>query len=667
MSLISIEENNLGKGLILKNNKLDINNFQDYVWSGKHIFSKPIIFAQDQYFPLDKISHDNCTIGSVIVSTGQSWQALPPGSPGQVLTFTSKGAKWLNVTLDQAEGTLSKNHGGTGWADFPVQGLLCNTAKSVVDIIPFTLNKKILFSENNEVFWQDYQDIADDVAKRFPKVFSIKSNKAILEKQNPGILLQDINQVDLSLVNNKNFIISLNSPAENKINKIINFSLDQSTFEIKVNDNVVFSIDDKGFIQKGSLGINNINGIVPLQQGGTGLDSYDPGDLLYVSENGTFSRLSTKNAEGCFLRIIGGMPKYVYFEKTGFDGVFESPVTFAKSSTQASITIRPNELISNPVLGSLEFDGNQLYITNKIDRKKFAYIDSDINGNSQNVNGVVDLSHGGTNTNLEALNEGQMIVKSNDFKFEPLEQGNEGQVLSSRGHGLVPEWIDPVASVTSGEGSGIKINKNNFNFDLSFDSSLDYVWLGENTIKNKLILESQAKFFIKREAASQEAPINIQSSKTPAKLIDGDIWYDGSNLNLFANGQKINLSSSSDVNPHYYLTLAAGSEAIEGRKIRMKTPIPPLVGRGTAITAKWRLRKLDILFDEIPSDNVSINLWSNNNKILLSNGIIPQNVEKFTFESFEEAFVETNEILQLECIKSGGSNYWSAFLLVELI
>jgi hypothetical protein len=50
------------------------------------------------------------------------------------------------------------------------------------------------------------------------------------------------------------------------------------------------------------------------------------------------------------------MPKYVYFEKTGFDGVFESPVTFAKSSTQSSITIRPNELISNPVLGSLEFD-----------------------------------------------------------------------------------------------------------------------------------------------------------------------------------------------------------------------------------------------------------------------------------------------------------------------
>ena len=85
------------------------------------------------------------------MSTGQSWQALPPGSPGQVLTFTSKGAKWLNVTLDQAEGTLSKNNGGTGWADFPVQGLLCNTAKSVVDIIPFTLNKKILFSENNAI------------------------------------------------------------------------------------------------------------------------------------------------------------------------------------------------------------------------------------------------------------------------------------------------------------------------------------------------------------------------------------------------------------------------------------------------------------------------------------------------------------------------------------
>ena len=667
MSLISIEENNLGKGLIYKNNKLDINNFQDYVWSGKHIFSRPIIFAQDQYFPLDKLSHDNCSLGSVIVSTGEGWQALPPGSPGQVLTFTSKGAKWLNVTLDQAEGTLAKSNGGTGWADLPIKGLLCNTGKSVLDIIPFTLNKKILFSENNEVLWQDYQDIADDIAKRFPKIFSVKANKAILEKQNPGILLQDINQVDLSLVNNKNFTISLNSPSDNKINKIINFSLDKSTFEIRVDNNVVFSIDDKGFIEKGSLSINNISGIVPLQQGGTGLNSYDPGDLLYVSENGSFSRLSTKNSEGCFLRIIGGMPKYVHFEKTGFDGVFESPVTFAKTSTQASVTIQPNELISSPTLGSLEFDGTQLYITNKQDRKKLAYIDSDIIGKSENVNGIVDLSHGGTNTNLEALNEGQMIVMSNDYKFEALDQGNEGQILSSMGHGLSPKWVDPVGNITCAKNSGIKINKNNFNFDLSFDSSLDYDWSGENTIKNKLILEPQAKFFIKRESSSEEAPINIQSSKTPSKLSDGDIWYDGNNLNLFANGQKINLSSSSDANPHYYLTLAAGSEATEGRKIRMKTPVPPLVGRGTAITAKWRLRRLDILFDEIPSDIVSINLWSNNNKILLSNGIIPQSLEKFTFESFEEAFVETNEILQLECVKSGGSNYWSAFLLVELI
>lgn len=667
MSLISIEENNLGKGLIFKNNKLDINNFQDYVWSGKHIFSRPIIFAQDQYFPLDKLTHDNCSLGSVIVSTGDGWQALPPGSPGQVLTFTSKGAKWLNVTLDQAEGILSKTSGGTGWADFPVKGLLCHTGKPVVDIIPFTYNKKILFSENNEVLWQDFKDVADDIAKRFPKIFDLKLNKAILDKQNPGILLQDVNQVDISLVDNKNFKISLNNISENKINKIINFSLDKSTFEIRVDNNVVFSIDDKGLIEKGSLSVNNISGILPLQQGGTGLDSYDPGDLLYVSENGSFSRLSTKNAEGCFLRIVGGMPKYVYFEKTGFDGVFESPVTFAKTASQASVTIQPNDLIKNPTLGSLEFDGNQLYITNKQDRKKFAYIDSDITGNSENVNGLVDLSHGGTNTNLEALNEGQMIVMSNDYKFEALEQGNKGQILSSMGHGFSPVWIDPVGSITSGKDSGIKINKNNFNFDLSFDSSLDYDWSGENSIKNKLILETQAKFFIKRAVSSEEAPINIQSSKTPSKLVDGDIWYDGNNLNLFANGQKINLSSSSDVNPHYYLTLAAGSEALEGRKIRMKTPIPPLVGRGTAITAKWRLRRLDILFDEIPSDNVSINLWSNNNKILLSNGIVPQNAERFTFESFEEAFVETNDILQLECVKSGGSNYWSAFLLVELI
>ncbi len=666
MSLISIEENNLGKGLIFKNNKLDINNFQDYVWSGKHIFSRPIIFAQDQYFPLDKLSHDNCILGSVIVSTGEGWQALPPGAPGQVLTYTSKGAKWLNVTLDQAEGTLSSSRGGTGWADLPIKGLLCHTGKPVVDILPFTLNKKILFSENNELLWQDYQELSDEIAKRFPKILSLKSNKAILEKQNPGFILQDINQLEMSLVDNKNFKISLISPNENKINKFINFSLDHSTFEIRVDNSIVFSVDQSGVITNGSLAIDKLDGVVPLQKGGTGLDSYDTGDLLYVSESGAFTRLSTKNAEGCFLRVIGGMPKYVNFEKTGFDGVFESPVTFAKSSVQASVTIQPNELIKNSTMGALEFDGDNLYITNKTDRKKLAFTDSNISGNSENVSGVIDLSHGGTNTNLETLNEGQMIVMSNDYKFEGLEQGFEGQVLVSKGHGVAPEWKDPVANVTSKKESGILITKNNFNFDFSFDSSLDYEWSGENTIKNKLILEPEAKFLIKRELNSSEAPLNIQSSKTPSKLDDGDIWYDGKSLNLFANGQKINLSSSNETNPYYYLTLAAGSEVIEGRKIRMKTPIPPLVGRGTAVTAKWRLRRLDILFDEIPVDNVSINLWSSN-KILLSNGIVPQNLEKFTFESFEEAFVETNEILQLECLKSGGSNYWSAFLLIELI
>jgi hypothetical protein len=44
-----------------------------------------------------------------------------------------------------------------------------------------------------------------------------------------------------------------------------------------------------------------------------------------------------------------------------------------------------------------------------------------------------------------------------------------------------------------------------------------------------------------------------------------------------------------------------------------------------------------------------------------------QGKDSGSFESFDESFVETGEMLQIECIRTGGSNYWSIFLLIDLI
>jgi hypothetical protein len=122
-----------------------------------------------------------------------------------------------------------------------------------------------------------------------------------------------------------------------------------------------------------------------------------------------------------------------------------------------------------------------------------------------------------------------------------------------------------------------------------------------------------------------------------------------------------------DYVPSHYLTLGAGSEVSDGRKIRIKVPVPHLVAKGSLVHTKWKLRRLEITIDETPvEDNAILKLYSNN-KIILNSGVVLQNSSHEIFENFDESFVETGEMLQVECIKTGGSNFWSIFLLIDLI
>lgn len=687
MAVFSLLSENLGRGITLKNNKLDLDTSLDFVWTGKNFFTKPVIFSTEQIFPLNNLSHDNCTLGSIISSNGTSWQAITPGSLGQVLTFSTKGAIWANLNLNIADGILPVSKGGTGWSKFPLNGILMNSGKDVLDVIPIPTDKKVLFSNSNEISWYDFSELSKEIIESLPKHYSVNKNKFIFENENPVIKVKDVISAGVQLNKNNSFSITINNPdladhvpAFPTSSVVLNNENKNNLFEINtnINDNVyssVFTINSFGEITKGSLFVDKIKGIFPVNQGGTGLVNYDAGDLIFALSNNQLGKLSTANSEGYILKVINGIPTYVPHDKTDFDGIFGIPVTFSSpNNSMPSITLSKGDLLAKTTIGAFEFDGDYLYLTTNQNRRKFSFSDSDITGLASNLTGIVDCKNGGAGKDLSGVSIGKLIIKDNESNLSGLEQGSPGSVLVSLGEGQHPQWRFILNDVNAGP--GIKLNKNNSNLDISVDTddSFNPVWNGNHTFAADVNLENSQLILSQMDDSGNKAPLKFLKSKAPSLAIDGELWFDGKDLYMSTNNKKINITKvdenanpTYDYIPSHYLTLGAGSEAIEGRKIRMKVPVPHLVTKGSLVRTKWRIRRLDITIDEMPCEDNAIFKLMAGNRVLLNTGIVLQGNDFSSIESFDEAFVETGEMLQVECIKTGGSNYWSIFLMIDLI
>ena len=689
MAVFSLLSENLGKGITFKNNKLDLDTSLDFVWTGKNFFTKPVIFSTEQIFPLHNLSHDNCTLGSIITSNGSSWQAAAPGSFGQVLTFSTKGAIWANPNLNIAEGVLPVSKGGTGWSKFPLVGLLFNSGNEVLDILPIPKDKKVLFSEDNQISWHDFSELSNQIIESLPKHYTVNKNKFIFENENPVIKVKDTISAGIQLNKNKSFVITVNNPdltdyiaAFPTSSIVINNENKNNLFEIStnINDNnysSVFVINSLGEITQGSISIDKVKGLSTVESGGTGIANYDTGDLLFAKSNNELGKLSTYNSEGYILKVINGLPSYVPHDKTDFDGFFDVPVTFSKpNNAKPSITLTKGDLISKSSIGAVEFDGDDLYLTTNQNRRKLSFADSNISGLASNITGVLDCKNGGAGKDLSGVSIGRIIIKDNEQNLSGLEQGAPGSVLVSLGDGQHPVWRFILNDIETYLGGGIKLDKLNSNLGISVDISSEFnpVWEGKHTFSADINLNNSQLILSSMDNSGDKAPIKFNKSKAPSLANDGELWFDGKDLFMSTSGKKINITKvdenanpTYDYIPSHYLTLGAGSEAIEGRKIRMKVPVPHLVAKGSLVHTKWRIRRLDITIDEVPAEDNAIFRLVSGHRVLLNTAIVMQGKDSGSFESFDESFVETGEMLQVECIKTGGSNYWSIFLLIDLI
>ena len=688
MAVFSLLSENLGKGITIKNNKLDLNTNNDFVWTGKNFFTKQVIFSTEQVFPIKNLSHDNTALGSIISSNGNSWQILPPGQIGQTLVSSTRGIVWSNINLNDIHGILPLSKGGTGWGKFPYNGILFNSGNELLDLLPMPSGRKVLFSDNGSLLWEDISNFTKDILLSIPKEYEINKNKFIFKKENPVFQIKDVISGGLHLNKNQSLHMSINhTDFDNNIQAfptssiVLNNENKNNLFEIytNINNNIfesVFSIDSLGNITKGNISSNQIIGIFDISKGGTGINVYESGDILFAKSNNELGKLSTLNSEGYILKVINGIPKYVPHDKTDFDGNFELPVKFAQPKNNLpSITLSKGELINTPNLGSLEFDGDKLYLTTNSDRKVISFLDSDILGLSENIRGILSLKNGGTGADLSEIKTGQIIFKDNHGLINGLDTGDPGKVLVSMGEGNVPQWKHLLNDINSQENLGINIDKNDSSLDISINltNSFNPNWQGNHTFSADLYINN-SQIILSTDENLDKAPIKFNKSKSPKISNDGEIWFDGKDLIFATSGKNINITKvdeaalpAFDYVPSHYLTLGAGSEVLDGRKIRMKVPVPFLVSKGSLVHAKWRVRRLEITLDEPPQQESAIFKLYSNNKIILNYGMIGENRNHLIIDSFDENFVETGEMLQIECVKSGGSNFWSIFLLIDLI
>lgn len=640
------------------------------IWNNNNIFTKNISFSISQKFPILSLDYANHPSGSILFANGVNWDILKPNLTNQFLSFTSNGLQWQHLQFSNIHGVLPVSQGGTGWSILPEKGLFVNSAKEVLDFLPFPEEFNILSANNGEAEWIDFKIIVDEVSKKF-KTINVINNIATLNNNNPILKLTDGNVASGLILNSGKGKISFsaNSLELGEYNSSLNslaFNLDiyNKKFDFKINESPVFTINEDGLLENCKITTEQVRGILPIEKGGVGNLNLNSGDLIFFSNENKFISLSTKDKEGCFLQVKDGIPQYSSLDKSFLDGNLTVPLVLDRTRNELPpLRFQRSSLLENFIEGSVEFDGYNLFLTTASGRKALSFMSSDISGNATNVTGIVSLKNGGTGSDLQDIAFGQLVYK-NSNAFAGLEVGSYGQILMSQGQGALPSWTYVISDIEASIGSGIQIVKTGAIAKIGFDQAFSPVWQGKHKFLNESEFDSQILLNSKNKT-----PIKFGITKQEVDKSAGDLWFNGNEL-LFNTGTKtVSLTEKNNHQEYkqiHLLSLAVGNEIYDNKKIKMKTAVPYLPTNKNLAISNWKIKYLQMLTDDAPVDEQA------NFKLLLNDEvigdiIIPLGGKDIIYNDFKNDTVISGQTLQLECIKSGGSNYWSAFLMIEII
>lgn len=585
-------------------------------WSGQHVFTEPVQFSGAQQYLVEQIVDTNAVLGTVYWNNGLSIQKAIPSGSNKILMFDGSRVSWSALSIDRVNGVLSVGNGGTGLRKIARGEILFASESDCVKGLPPGVHGHALVMKHGVPEWDIVGNIRGETSTGFVPFSSSVNNLS-----NSTIFISgDTVELSGALKVGSNLVIASNANRVSIGNDEVHIILKKTgAFEIGA-----AKFNEHGVMTAGGVKADLIRGLIPVSQGGTGINSFAPGDILYANELGVLTRLSAPDGEGW---VVGtnsaGLPAWIDMASVKIDGGYRRV--------------------------KLETDGNTLFFINE-NKQRIAL--GGLNHHQHDSHLVTPVYTGGTGDDLSGVTRrGAIMVGRSRDAWTGLQPGPRGCVLSSTGPDSIPEWVEPPLTITGGIGLQI-INKT-----ISIDSNASISWSAPQhfeSVKSNMIESDLLCLKVLRDAESPSV---------------GSIWTDGDGVYVQTQRGKKSLvnSESGDANKHVIvLSLAQALNlsdiAVQSSRLGVCATIVPFSTSNPSSTTRWKLKRVDILPFAL-SSSIRLQLIRNGQEIFENH--LEVHETQVGCVNFIESIFTSGDVLSLSAVVDSASGFLSATALLE--
>lgn len=634
------------------------------IWTNQHTFLKPVLFAAGQMFNGANIKFSGQQKGSMMFYDGASWTLLHPGQSGQSLTIVNNSPVWSGADASYLTGIVGVQSGGTGIGAYKPGDILYSDVKNNLTTLPVGKNGQVLGALNKTPTWIDLPGVQGKGKSACLAVWS-SSNEIVdsnIQIKNDLVDFQTpINtiKIDGAIISSSNKNLTLQLDKDSLV-------ITKDTFAIQASGTTVVKFW-KGKLSVGTVPVDRLDGVLSVSTGGTGLSNYRVGDILYASSTQKLNTLSSENSEGFYLRVVNGKPQWAPVEvantKTTSDTTF---VLEPGTTVRAPILFTLGEMTSNPKPGALEWDGYQLYLTNKDNnRKSFVLQGENLAAYARGVTEIVPTHMGGTGKNLSNADIGSILFVNTATNIGALKP-EAGKFLRVNPFTLEPTWHHALLKVNQLD--GVVVNTvDEYEISIGVDTqNFSPTWESKHIFKKGLVLGEDTTLVIPSNT-TRFAQINFQKCYEPITKQNGDMWFDN-DLFMFINGATVNLTgaqpkTNNRIAQIQYLRVCEGESPIPNTKRKIKYPLP--YGSDGWSKLCWRFTRIDWRIEDSPTlESAQMRIYVNNNLLLTQPLQIDVNNNSAFTTQFIYPFAESGDLIEIEYLNTGDSDCWSVFVTV---
>lgn len=633
------------------------------LWKGQHTFLKPVIFSPGQAFSGANLKFSNQNKGAISFYDGKEWKALESGGAAQVLMVINGIPSWGNVDVSKSIGVLSVENGGTGISKYESGSMLFSNTKNSLSKLAPGKNGQILTINEKLPTWCDFPGVDGSGKSSYLAIWAsdkdicatniqVDNNNLILKEKKSSLQLGNV-----SLLSDDD-VFTINVRKESVV-------LTKDTFSIQQNNKTILKFW-KGRLITGCIPTDRLDGVLKASNGGTGIEQYSVGSILYASKNDTLSALSIDNADGFYLKAVNGIPQWAPVENS----VSARTTNVATLELSAGTTYRvplqfqSGELSNSPQLGAVEWDGQHILVTTKDNQRKALIFDGEnINALSKGVSEPVLTNMGGTGKNLSNKPIGSLLFIESNTNVGILSPEPEKFIQFDKS-GL-PSLSHAVLSIINGDGISVSaLNKYTPHLSIDQTSNFNPTWDGVHTFISGVLLGKDTTFILPQNLTSGLPQIHFEKCHEPKQKQNGDVWFDD-DLFVYVGGSTVNVTAktSQSSTQTQYLCICSGVSPEPNSIRKIKYPLP--YGADGISKIKWKFVRADLRIEDSPVDNDGkLKIYVNGESVLESELTVSIGSQSASSQHFIMPYAYSGDLISLEFCETGGGDCWSLYLTV---